>query len=249
MNKFLLIFSLVLTTSYAQAAKRIRCVSLLNNDSEFQEALARTEGILKKYFGQDAKVILTELPNTASEEYPYGVEIDIQIGQRTYPLKHSYFGYNIEKGKIKTTVNIEEEFQKKGLNTLLQTYVLSRHPEVHTLDDSLIEDNYKGFLSHFFARKKKPDFNYEPQKKHKDKFYKLLSTPEGKKELRELAIKAFREYTAAGKLNARLGIEDLTMLRLDFRTGTIYYTAKKGSLNDETVEVSVVDDIGFTHKL
>ena len=246
-------------TPSAQAAKKATprlqptCNDVFTptNETYYESALAATRSAFAKKLGVPVEIVLStnKIEGDSYLDYEIVPQITSADGtQLDLGETELLFGFHGD-GALMVNFTVEPKWRRLGLTTLAKAHILKIHPEVNVISDELLKDNLGGFLSHFIAAAEKPDFNFRIyfDDEGYDLFHaakKLWKKKVTRALMRERAIRAYQEFSAAGRTNARVGFNRLRTLKitLDEDDSSVVYTTERGDFDPTLVKIDVIDD-------
>ncbi|HVJ65532.1 MAG TPA: hypothetical protein VM901_09780 [Bdellovibrionota bacterium] len=136
-------------------------------------------------------------------------------------------------------MNVDTELRRLGISSVVKAYVLLQNPHIERIDDSLLQDNASGFASSLVGHKSAADFSFRPTASEIDELVIRARYPKKIPELRAEILRAYREFTAAGVVNERLGFRNVRRVTVHAYDDhiTANYSAHFGEANDDATEI------------
>ena len=253
--------SLAATQSLEKASSRpaLSCTEYFTptNDSRFEDALAATRAAVEARVGNPVEVIIYPI-HLSNEPYRGALEYNVVLRFRNpdgtilnLGDTNMLYGFH-ENGALHVDFHVDPGCRRLGFTNLVRAHILKKHPEVKLFSNDLFADNLSGFLSHFIATEKKPDFKFKLDFSDEEiyELYKNAKMLWKRKATRALmrnrAIRSYQEFSLAGKTNARLGFNRL--LSLNIRIGSsdgyypVQYVVERGDFDPELVKIEIIDN-------
>lgn len=229
-------------TSRPGEAKLV-CSALLGSVDNFAVALNRSKIKLSEYLGEPVEIEFSPLTDIKDRYYPHEVQLSLIVGDKRVPVSRSEFRYRIDGDSISFNINVQEEFKNKGLSSVVHAFILRRHPHIQRMADALIDENLAGFNSFFLGLQSQPNFSYQATKTKIEEIRALLATDRGKAEVKDRILRAYRDYTATGRINENFGFRNIERIevRLSPSEATFEYSAKFGQYDKDNVQIIVHD--------